>query len=92
VPLFFPPRETSTSGVETSFTTKVEDLENEIPTYVEDEECYEDIQDVYDQLYLQYQKQQEKVLSLSGRVNSIEEETRALHLDLVKSKALIFVA
>ncbi|CAK9150548.1 unnamed protein product, partial [Ilex paraguariensis] len=85
-PLPFPPRETSTNGVETSPTTEVNDLEKEIPTCVEDDECYKDIQAVYDQLHLQYLKQQEKVLSLSDRVNSSEEETRALHLDLVKLK------
>ncbi|CAK9165591.1 unnamed protein product [Ilex paraguariensis] len=45
-PLFSPFGEIATSEVKKSPITKVEDLEEEIPTCVEDEECYEEIQDV----------------------------------------------
>ncbi|CAK9142287.1 unnamed protein product, partial [Ilex paraguariensis] len=46
-----PHRENSTSEVKASPTTKVLDLDEEIPTCMEDKDCFEDIQDVYDQLY-----------------------------------------
>ncbi|CAK9141252.1 unnamed protein product [Ilex paraguariensis] len=49
---------------------------------VQDQDCYGDIQGVYDQLYVQFIKQQKKVLSLSCWVNSGEEKTRALHSSL----------
>ncbi|CAK9178818.1 unnamed protein product, partial [Ilex paraguariensis] len=59
--LSYLPRENSTSEVEATPTTMVEELEEEIPTSVEDEECFEDIHDMYDQLYEQFLKQQEEV-------------------------------
>ncbi|CAK9187844.1 unnamed protein product, partial [Ilex paraguariensis] len=58
--LSYSPRETSIREVEASPTTEVDDLEEKIPTWVEDEDCYEDIQDVCEQLYVQFLKQQEK--------------------------------
>ncbi|CAK9156412.1 unnamed protein product, partial [Ilex paraguariensis] len=64
-------------------------LEEEISKCVEDEDCFEDIQDIYDQLYIQFLKQQENVFSLSDHVNSSEEETTKLQMDLVKSKIQI---
>ncbi|CAK9158485.1 unnamed protein product, partial [Ilex paraguariensis] len=64
-------------------------LEKEIPTCVENEDYFEIIPDIYNQLYVQFLKQNEKMLSFSGQVNSSEEETRALQVDLVKSKAQI---
>ncbi|CAK9146444.1 unnamed protein product [Ilex paraguariensis] len=67
----------------------VEDLEEEIPTCVKDEDCFEDIQDVYDQLFVEFLKQQKNVLALNEKVNSSEEDRKALHVDLVKSKALL---
>ncbi|CAK9165961.1 unnamed protein product [Ilex paraguariensis] len=67
----------------------MEDLEEEIPTCVKDEDCFEDIQDVYDQLFVEFLKQQKNVLALSEKVNSSEEDRKALHVDLVKSKALL---
>ncbi|CAK9141534.1 unnamed protein product, partial [Ilex paraguariensis] len=82
------PRNISTSEVETSPTMKVDDVDKETPC-MEDEYYYKDIQDINDQLYVQFLKQQEKVLSLSGRINSSEEETRVLQVKLVKSKAQI---
>ncbi|CAK9180951.1 unnamed protein product [Ilex paraguariensis] len=56
--LSFPPRETSTGEVEASPTIEGDDLDEEIPMCVEDEDCYKDIQDVYDQLHVQFLKQQ----------------------------------
>ncbi|CAK9174805.1 unnamed protein product, partial [Ilex paraguariensis] len=72
-------------------TTKVEDLAEKIPTCgaLEDEECFEDIQDAYDQLNVQFLKQQKKVFSFNDRVNSSKEDRKALHLDLVKPKTQI---
>ncbi|CAK9149621.1 unnamed protein product, partial [Ilex paraguariensis] len=67
----------------------VQELEKEIPTCVEDEDFFKDIQDVYDQLYVQFLKQQENVFSLNGWVNLSEEETRAPQVHLVKSNAQI---
>ncbi|CAK9139848.1 unnamed protein product, partial [Ilex paraguariensis] len=75
--------------LEQGLPQKVDDLDKKIPICVENVICYEDIQDLYDQLYVQFLKQQEKVLSLIGQFNSGKEETRALQVDLVKSKAQI---
>ncbi|CAK9137613.1 unnamed protein product, partial [Ilex paraguariensis] len=68
---------------------EIDDLDEEIPTWVVDEYCFKDIKDEYDQLYVQFLKQEEKLVSLRGQVNSSEEETRALQVDLVKSKTQI---
>ncbi|CAK9156279.1 unnamed protein product [Ilex paraguariensis] len=55
-------------------------LEEEIPTCVEDEEFFEDIQDVYDQLYVQYLKQQ---YTSKAQICGIEAENKSL-LDQVR--------
>ncbi|CAK9161992.1 unnamed protein product, partial [Ilex paraguariensis] len=76
--------------VGTSATMVVEDLEETFPTCVEDVESFEDILDIYDQLYEQFLKQQRRVLVLSNSVNTSEEDRKTLHVNFVKSKAHFF--
>ncbi|CAK9168168.1 unnamed protein product [Ilex paraguariensis] len=87
---FSPPQEISRSKVEkveTSHTTVVEDLEEEVPIYNEGIESFEDKQDAYGQLHEQLLKQQRRLLVLRGRVNTSEEDRKTLHVNLVKSNA-----
>ncbi|CAK9153098.1 unnamed protein product [Ilex paraguariensis] len=65
----------------------VKELEEEVPTYEEDVESFEDIQEAYDQVYEKFLKKQKRVVVLSGGVNTSEEDYKALHVDLMKSKA-----
>ncbi|CAK9174324.1 unnamed protein product [Ilex paraguariensis] len=67
------------SEVEESPTMSVEDLEEEIPICVEDEEYFEDIQDIYDQLYVQFLKQQENLTSISGQLLETSSESKHMH-------------
>ncbi|CAK9133969.1 unnamed protein product, partial [Ilex paraguariensis] len=76
--------------VETSLTIVLEGLNEEVPTYEEDVESFEDIQNAYDQLSNQFLKKQKRVLVLSGSVNTSEEDRKGFHVDLVKSKAHTF--
>ncbi|CAK9136753.1 unnamed protein product, partial [Ilex paraguariensis] len=56
----------------------------------EDEtESVEDFQDAYNELYKECLKQGEKLLSLSTRLKTSEDEKKVLHMDLVKSKTHI---
>ncbi|CAK9162482.1 unnamed protein product, partial [Ilex paraguariensis] len=48
-----------------------------------------DLQDAYNKLYKECLKQGEKLLSVSTRLKKSEDEKKALHVDLVKSKAHI---
>ncbi|CAK9142286.1 unnamed protein product, partial [Ilex paraguariensis] len=50
--LLFPPEKISPVKLKGSPTTEVLNLDGEIPTCVDDRDCFEDIQDVYDQLYM----------------------------------------
>ncbi|CAK9142951.1 unnamed protein product, partial [Ilex paraguariensis] len=49
----------------------------------------EDIYNAYDQLCEEFLKQKKRVLSLSSSLNTNEEKKKALHVELVKSKAHI---
>ncbi|CAK9140237.1 unnamed protein product [Ilex paraguariensis] len=101
-----PPGETSQSEVEErpSPTTVVKDLEEELlsPTkevadlnvevsMSEDEtESIKDLQDAYNQLYEKCFKQRKMILLLSMRLKTSEDDKKALHVDLVKSKAHVY--
>ncbi|CAK9180467.1 unnamed protein product [Ilex paraguariensis] len=83
------PRETykdKDEEVESIPTMEVDDLEIEPSTSEDETKSVEDLQDEYNQLYEECLKQSEKLLLLSMRLKTSEDEKKKLHVDLVKSK------
>ncbi|CAK9164488.1 unnamed protein product [Ilex paraguariensis] len=62
----------------------------EVSTSEDETEIVKNLQYAYNELYKGCLKQGEKLLSLNTRLKTNEDEKKALHVDLVKSKAHIF--
>ncbi|CAK9174121.1 unnamed protein product, partial [Ilex paraguariensis] len=65
------------------------DLVIEVSTSEDETECIEDLQDAYNEFYKECPKQGEKLLSLSMRLKTSEDENKTLHVHLVMFKAYV---
>ncbi|CAK9135534.1 unnamed protein product [Ilex paraguariensis] len=70
-------------------TKEVDDLKVEVSTSKDETENIENQQDEYNQLYEECLKQNKMMFSLSIRLKMSEDDKKAVHVDLVKSKAHI---
>ncbi|CAK9141547.1 unnamed protein product, partial [Ilex paraguariensis] len=83
-------REASNFEVESSSNIEVDDIVVEVSTSEDEIESVEDLQDACNQLYEECLKHKKKLLSLSTRLKSSEDDKKALHVDLVNFKAHIY--
>ncbi|CAK9146621.1 unnamed protein product, partial [Ilex paraguariensis] len=82
-------RETSSVDVDSSPTTKVDDLDVEVCSSEDEAQSIKDLQDAYNQLYEKCLQQKKKMLSLSTRLKTREDDKRTVHVDLVTPKVHI---